>query len=158
MGTVSKAKLARMRNEKMGFVMQDFALIPQMSVEDNIAVPLYIRHCKKKEIKEKTEGIAEKLDIKELLKKKVSQLSGGQCQRVAIARAVIGNPQVILADEPTGALDQANGEKVLDVLREINKNGTTIIITTHDEDVAKKCDRILMIEDGKIEEYLQSSN
>lgn len=150
MSYVSKGRLANLRNEKIGFVMQDFALIPQMSVADNIGVPLYIRHLRNKDIKEQIKRAAAGMGIEELLKKKVSQLSGGQCQRVAIARAVIANPQVILADEPTGALDKANGERVLKLLREINSNGTTVLITTHDKDIARMCDRIITLEDGRI--------
>lgn len=150
MNDISKAEAARMRNEKIGFVLQDFALIPQMTVYDNIAAPLYIRHMKGKKMKELVEKTAEDLGIQDLLKKKVSQLSGGQSQRTAIARAIVGSPELILADEPTGALDHANGETVINVLREINKKGATVIITTHDQDIAEKCDHIMYLEDGKL--------
>lgn len=150
MNKLSQEKLAKIRNKKVGFVLQDFALINNMRVFDNIASPLYINNIKMKNIKKRVEEISEKLEIKELLRKKANQLSGGQSQRVAIARAIINNPELILADEPTGALDSNTSMTVFDLLTTINKLGTTVVIVTHDEELAKKCNRIIRISDGII--------
>jgi len=143
-------ELARLRNEKIGFVLQDFALIPHMSVKDNVFAPIYISGKKPKDIKERYSSIMESLGISELEKKKVSQLSGGQRQRVAIARALINNPDMILADEPTGALDSENATDVVALLEEINAKGTTVVIVTHDESIAKHGKRQVVIKDGEL--------
>ncbi len=143
-------ELAKLRNEKIGFVLQDFALISQMSVKDNVMAPIYISGRKPKDITERYESIMNSLGIKEFERKKVSQLSGGQKQRVAIARALINNPDMILADEPTGALDSENAMEVVTLLEKINEEGTTVIIVTHDMDVAKRGKRIIEISDGQM--------
>jgi len=145
-------ELAKIRNEKIGFVLQDFALISTMSVKDNVMAPIYISNKKPKDLNERYESIMSSLGIKELEKKKVSQLSGGQKQRVAIARALINKPDVILADEPTGALDSENAMEVVALLEKINEEGTTVIIVTHDKDVAKRGKKIIEIVDGSITE------
>ena len=149
---VGSGKLAKIRNDKIGFVLQDFALINQMTVFDNIATPLYINGVSEKKIKAQVLEVASELGINDILNKKANQISGGQCQRVAIARAIINKPEIILADEPTGALDSGTAFEVVDILKKINANGTTVIVVTHDMDVANRCNKIITIKDGKIEE------
>ena len=143
-------ELARLRNQKIGFVLQDFALIPHMSVRDNVFAPIYIGGTKNKNIKEHYSEIMNNLGIADLEKKKVSQLSGGQRQRVAIARALINEPELILADEPTGALDSENALEVVKLLEQINANGTTVIVVTHDETVAEYGKKRIFLRDGEI--------
>lgn len=142
--------VANIRNGKIGFIQQDYALINAFTVFDNIAIPLYIKGIAKKVIKEKVEKVAKQLDIYELLKKRSNQLSGGQCQRVAIARAIVADPDIILADEPTGALDTENTVNVMKILTELNNQGKTVIVATHDMNVAGKCKRTVEMKDGKI--------
>lgn len=146
---LSDVKKAELRNSKVGIVMQDFALIEEYSVLENVTIPLYFKKKSGKKI-EKAMAAIKKIGIDELAKKSVNKLSGGQKQRVAIARAIVNNPSIILADEPTGALDSGTSKEIMEVLRELNNSGKTIIIITHDESVAKKCDRVIWIEDGKI--------
>lgn len=145
-----ESEIARLRNEKIGFVLQDFALISHMSVKDNVMAPIYISGKKPKDLNERYSEIMDNLGIKGLEKKKVSQLSGGQKQRVAIARALINKPEVILADEPTGALDSENAMEVVTMLERINDNGTTVIIVTHDEAIAKRGKIQIVVKDGEI--------
>ena len=152
MDTKKQSAVAKIRKERIGFVLQDFGLIWSMSVFDNIATPLYLAGVKAKERKMLVQEVAEQVGVADLLKKKVRELSGGQCQRVAIARAVVHKPAVIFADEPTGALDQENASQVMNVLHEINEKGTTILMVTHDMDIAKLCKRNILIEDGRIME------
>lgn len=144
---MSNSELSTIRNEKFGFIMQDFALIEDETVKHNIMLPTYFSKNKKKYDCEK---IAKTLGIKKLLDTKVSLLSGGEKQRTAIARALINDPKYIIADEPTGALDSKNAELIMDTIIELNKLGKTIIIVTHDENVAKKCQRIIYISDGNL--------
>lgn len=144
--------VAKIRKEKIGFVLQDFGLIWGMTVFDNIATPLYLSGVRKRERKQRVQEIAGQVGIADLLRKKVRELSGGQCQRVAIARAVVHRPKVIFADEPTGALDRANAAQVMSLLREVNDGGTTILMVTHDMELAKAGNRIVEIVDGKIVE------
>lgn len=149
---LKEKQLSKLRNELFGFVVQFFALIEDLNIEKNISIPLEYskKRYSKKEKKEKIESLAERLKIKEKLKRYPKELSGGQCQRAAIARALINNPDIILADEPTGALDKKTGEEVVNILRELANKEKTIIIVTHDINVAMKCDRVLILEDGKI--------
>jgi len=149
---LNNKKLAAVRNSKIGFVMQNFALIEEETVEDNIYVPVYFSKTKMSVAEKKVKDLAEQLGISKLLNKKVNKLSGGEKQRTAIARALINDPDIILADEPTGALDTENTEIVMDIFRQLNEIGKTIIIITHDVQVAQKCARRLYIEDGKIVE------
>lgn len=144
--------VAKIRKEKIGFVLQDFGLIWGMTVFDNIATPLYLSGVRKRERKQMVQEIAGQVGIADLLKKKVRELSGGQCQRVAIARAVVHKPKVVFADEPTGALDRANAAQVMKLLREVNEKGTTILMVTHDMELAKAGNRMVEIVDGKIME------
>ena len=147
-GHAGSNQKAQLRNEKIGIVIQDFALINDYTVRENIVLPLHFgRHIKGKN--EKATAIMEQIGILDLKNKKASQLSGGQKQRVAIARAMINSPKVLLADEPTGALDEKTSGEIMGVLRELNRQGTTVIIITHDMELARSCDRIVEIRDGK---------
>lgn len=142
------------RRDYIGFVMQHFALIPRYTIFYNIALPLRLRRELKKEIHEKVMHIAKELDIIEQLHKYPNELSGGEAQRAAIARAVIHHPQIILADEPTGALDEATGMKIMGVFKKLHQQGNTIIIVTHDTNIADMCERTIYIRDGRNVENL----
>lgn len=143
-------KRAKIRNEKMGFVLQDFGLIEEESVWYNVAIPLFLGLEPLKNIRKKVHDSLKKIGIEDLENKKVAVLSGGEKQRVAIARAIINEPKYILADEPTGALDSDNVEKIMSILENLHKEGKTILVVTHDNQVAEKCDRTLYIKDGNI--------
>jgi putative ABC transport system ATP-binding protein len=143
-------ELANIRNKKFGFIVQNFALLDDYTVYENIKIPLDYSNTKIKNKKQKIKEILKKLGIEDKLNKYPTELSGGQCQRVSIARALINNPEIILADEPTGALDREMGQQVIDIFKEINKENKTIIIVTHDANIAAQCDRIITIEDGSI--------
>ena len=135
----------------IGIVFQSYALFPTMTVYDNIAFGLKLKKLKKKEIDQKVRDIAGKVDLSgEQLAKAVSQLSGGQQQRVAIARAIATHPSIIMADEPTGALDSKTGRHVLEILHGLHEDGTTIILITHDNGIAATAERIVRLSDGKI--------
>lgn len=150
-GKLNDSRLSQIRNRKMGFVMQDFALVPKLSVYENIAVPLYLsKHVRIREIRDRVERAAQDVGLAGQLAKRANQLSGGQKQRVAIARAVVNSPKIILADEPTGALDAATAGEIMALLKKLNERGITVIIITHDDSVAGSCRRIVRIEDGKI--------
>lgn len=142
--------LSKLRCNKIGFVLQDFALINDESVLKNVCIPLYFDKTKFKDIKNKALSALETVGIVELQHKKVNQLSGGQKQRVALARAIVNEPAIILADEPTGALDTATSNEITELFRSLNSKGTTIIIVTHEMEVASKCGRIITLSDGKI--------
>ncbi|MGL4109844.1 ABC transporter ATP-binding protein [Clostridium sp. LP20] len=142
-------ELSKIRNKKIGFIFQNFNLLYDYNIVDNVAIPLSYSDNKKK-LKEKATNILKEVGLEEHLKKNPKQLSGGQKQRVAIARALVNNPEVILADEPTGALDKKTGTSILDMLLQINAQGKTVIIITHDIEVSKKCNRIIQISDGSI--------
>ena len=146
--TTNIHKLAMFRAENIGLIVQNFALINSMTVYENIALPLkYIGLSKKKMLRE-VHNIAEYLGIEEKLNSYPEELSGGQCQRTAIARALIRKPEILLADEPTGALDYENKELILDILRNLNKENIAIVVVTHDMDVANEADQILKMENG----------
>lgn len=149
---LNEKELAKLRNEYFGFVVQDFALINDYNVFDNIKIPFEYSDKKmsKTEIYNIIYNISKKLNIENKLKQSVKNLSGGEKQRVAIARALINDPQIILADEPTGSLDKNTTEEILNIFKELNQMGKTIIIITHDEKVASISNRILQIEDGII--------
>lgn len=140
---------AKFRNEKLGFIFQSFHLIPDLNVIDNVELPLLYRNTSSKERKRLATEALTAVGLANRKSHFPSQLSGGQKQRVAIARAIVGNPEIILADEPTGNLDSVMGDEVMDILKKLNKeNGTTIIMVTHDERMAKKTDRLMRLYDG----------
>lgn len=149
----SESKCAGIRNSMFGIVMQDFALIENFTVLDNVILPLDFSK-KKNNKKGRAVDVLKLVGIEEQKNKYVSKLSGGQKQRVAIARAMINNPKLILADEPTGALDSSTSEDIMNIFTKLREMGKTIIIITHDTKVADYCDRIIEIQDGRIaEEY-----
>ena len=140
--------IAKIRAKNIGFVKQDFALIDDMTVEDNVMLPLYpIKSPNKRKLA--LEAL-DKMGIKKLAEKQVSQLSGGEKQRTAIARAIVTSPNIILADEPTGALDSKTSREIFDILCNLNQNGRTVIIVTHDQGIASMCKKTVEISDGKI--------
>ncbi len=141
--------IAKFRNEKLGFIFQSFHLIPDLSVIDNVELPLLYRRIGGKERRRLAAEALESVGLKNRMKHFPSQLSGGQKQRVAIARAIVGNPEIILADEPTGNLDSVMGNEVMDILHDLNKNrNTTIVMVTHDETMAQRTDRLVRLYDG----------
>lgn len=142
--------LAYVRNNEFGFIVQYFALIDDYTVYENVRVPLKYSKKSFKNNKDRILNLLEKLDIKSKKDNYPCELSGGQNQRVAIARAIINDPEIILADEPTGALDLKTGMQVIDMLKKLNNDGKTVIIVTHDNNVASRCNRIIKIEDGKV--------
>ena len=143
--------LNKLRNERFGFVFQQFFMNANNTVLENVLLPLKIAKISRKERKKQAEAALKIVDLESKMKNKAVDLSGGQKQRVCIARAVVNNPQIIFADEPTGNLDSATGDKITDLLFELNKKqGVTLIVVTHDEDLAKLCNRIVRISDGKI--------
>ncbi|EOR26459.1 MULTISPECIES: ABC transporter ATP-binding protein [Clostridium] len=146
---LSEKKLAEIRNKKIGFVYQNFNLLYDYNIIDNVTLPLTYSN-NKKTMKKRGIDILRRVGLDSYINKKPSMLSGGQKQRVAIARALINNPDIILADEPTGSLDMASGENVIEILKEINKGGKTVIIVTHDINIAYKCNRIIKVIDGKV--------
>lgn len=149
---IKDRKLAKIRNSFFGFVVQNFALIDDYTVFQNIKIPLDYNKVSSKEKKVRIDEILNKMNIIDKKDKLPNQLSGGQNQRVAIARALVNNPQVILADEPTGALDKKTSQDIMNLFLELNKERQTIIIITHDEKIAKQCKRVITIEDGMIKE------
>jgi len=142
-------EMAEFRNKTLGFVFQSFHLINSLNVLDNVELPLLYRKSSEKSRREKAKYVLEKVGLSHRMKHFPSQLSGGQCQRVAIARAIIGNPQIILADEPTGNLDSKMGSEIMDLLFELNNEGTTIVMVTHDEHIAKTTKHIIRFFDGR---------
>ena len=149
-GKLGNAEKARLRNEALGFVLQDFALISSQTVLYNVMLPLLYSKMPYSKIKPKALDALEKVGLKDQAPKKVNQLSGGQKQRVAIARALVNDPSIVLADEPTGQLDSANGMQIMELLKEINSRGKTVIVVTHDMNVAAMSPRILHMKDGRI--------
>ena len=145
----SDKKLANFRNQKLGFIFQSYHLINDLQVLDNVELPLLYRTSSAKERKQLATEALEKVGLSNRLKHFPTQLSGGQRQRVAIARAIVGKPQIILADEPTGNLDSAMGNEIMEILMNLNKNeGTTIVMVTHDESMAHKTHRLVRLFDG----------
>ena len=149
-GAMKDSALSRLRNETIGFVMQDFALISEKTVLFNTMLPLFFDKTPWSQMKAQGLAALERVGIQELAKKRVNQLSGGQKQRVAIARAIVKDPLLLLADEPTGSLDSETGKSIMEILTALNGQGTTIVLVTHDEDVAACCKRKIFLSDGKV--------
>lgn len=147
---LSERSLAKVRNEKIGMVMQDFALIDDFSAIQNVMLPLDFSKKKIKNKKEKCLEALKSVNMENFAHNQANKLSGGQKQRVAIARGIVNNPEFILADEPTGALDSKTSAEIMELFKKLNYDGKTIVIVTHDLNIAKQCERIIRIEDGKI--------
>ncbi|WP_151735299.1 ABC transporter ATP-binding protein ['Paenibacillus yunnanensis' Narsing Rao et al. 2020] len=149
---LSDNKLAQIRNEKIGFIFQNFNLLPKLSAIENVELPLIYRGLTHKERREAARNSLIRVGLEERMDHRPSELSGGQQQRVAIARALAGTPPILLADEPTGALDTKTGQEVLQMIRELNQQGHTIILITHDLEIAQQAKRIIRIQDGNLVE------
>jgi len=143
--------LAEIRNKEIGFVFQTFNLLPRMNDLENVALPLIYTGIPKKERLERAEKALTSVGLKDRMHHRPNELSGGQRQRVAIARALVNNPSILLADEPTGNLDSKSSSEILDLFDEIHKNGNTIVMVTHEEDVARRAKRIVRMIDGMID-------
>ncbi len=144
-------ELAKIRNEEIGFVFQQFNLLPRLTAWENVAVPLIYAGIAKKERHERAHEMLEKVGLADRAHHKPNELSGGQCQRVAIARALINNPALILADEPTGNLDSKTSVEIMDLFETIQSSGNTVVVVTHEEDIAAHAHRIIRIKDGVVE-------
>lgn len=142
--------LADIRNESIGFVFQTFHLLPRLTALQNVELPMIYNKVKKKERRQRAYEALEKVGLKDRISYKPPKLSGGQKQRVAIARALVNQPRFILADEPTGALDTKSSEQILSLFSQLHQEGTSIIMITHDPDVARKADRTVFIRDGEL--------
>ncbi|MGA0212806.1 MAG: ABC transporter ATP-binding protein [Flavobacteriaceae bacterium] len=147
---LNETKAAKYRNQFLGFVFQSFNLINYKSALENVSLPLYYQGINRKERQEIAMDYLEKVGLKEWSTHLPSELSGGQKQRVAIARALASKPKVLLADEPTGALDSTTSYEVMDLIQKINQEGKTILVVTHEEDIARMCKRIVRLKDGVI--------
>ncbi len=151
--TLQSHQLAELRNRHIGFIFQSFFLLPRLSALQNVSLPLIYREDNPEMMKKKALSVLEKVGLSHLTHHRPNELSGGQQQRVAIARALVGNPKIILADEPTGALDSTTSDEVLDLLCQINRDEkTTMLIVTHDQHVADRCQRIIKLKDGVLVE------
>ena len=144
-------ELAKIRNQEIGFVFQQFNLMPRLTAWENVAVPLIYAGINSKERKERAHVLLEQVGLAERAHHKPNELSGGQCQRVAIARALINNPSIILADEPTGNLDSKTSVEIMDLFGKIQAAGNTVVLVTHEEDIAEHAHRIVRIKDGVVE-------
>src|SRR5699024_8750819 len=148
---LKKNKLAKFRRQELGFVFQDFNLLHTLTVEENIVLPLTLDRKRVEEMKEKADNIAQTLGIEEIMDKRTYEISGGQAQRTAVARAMIHDPQLVLADEPTGNLDSKASKDVMELLVMMNRRQkTTMMLVTHDAQAASYCDRVIFIRDGKL--------
>jgi putative ABC transport system ATP-binding protein len=148
--TLTDDELAAVRNKKIGFVFQTFNLLPRFSALKNVEIPLIYSGVPSRLRHEQALPLLERVGLADRVQHKPSELSGGQQQRVAIARALVNNPPLLLADEPTGNLDSRSGEDILNILMDLNQQGVTIVIVTHDKDIATRCKRIIALKDGRI--------
>lgn len=155
--SMTEKKKAALRNRLIGFVMQDYGLIPSLSAIKNVELPLLIAGSGAKEAREKALQALRMVSLEDKCKEKAGKLSGGQQQRVAIARSLVSHAKLILADEPTGALDSENSQIIMDILGELNKKGTTVIVATHDPIVAARCRRIVRLLDGSVKDEIRQT-
>ena len=149
-GDLDEEQLAGIRNEEIGFVFQKFQLLPRSSALENVALPLKYASVKQSERLIRAEEVLDKVGLTNRLTHKPTELSGGEQQRVAIARALVNSPSILFADEPTGNLDSKTGDQVLEIFKDLNKRGQTIVVITHEREVAKQSQRIITIKDGEI--------
>ena len=149
-GNMSGNEQAKVRNEMLGFIFQQYNLLPKLNLLENVEVPLIYAGVPRAERRRRAAAALEQVGLGDKLKNKPSQLSGGQQQRVSIARALAGNPAVILADEPTGALDSHTGREVLGMLQQLHRQGNTVVLITHDNSIAVQAQRIIRLEDGHV--------
>ena len=149
-GSMSKNELAEIRNELLGFIFQQYNLLPKLTLMENVELPLIYAGLSRKEQQARAQKALQQVGLGEKLCNKPSQLSGGQQQRASIARALAGDPAVILADEPTGALDSHTGREVLGILQKLHRQGNTVVLITHDNSIAVQAERIIRLEDGHI--------
>ena len=147
---MTEKQLAHVRNRELGFIFQQYNLIPKLTILENVELPLLYKGVSPSERREMAIEALGRVGLAERIKKYPSQLSGGQQQRVSIARALAGKPPVILADEPTGALDSKTGHEILEFIQKLHEEGTTIVLITHDNSIAAQCPRVIRISDGKI--------
>jgi len=150
--TYTENELAKVRNQKIGFVFQQFNLIPKLTAEENVELPLIYQKVKKAERQVRVQKALERVGLAARAKHLPTELSGGQQQRVAVARALVTNPSLILADEPTGALDSKTTKEIMDLFHDLHEQGNTIVLITHDNDIAKQAARVIHILDGQISE------
>jgi putative ABC transport system ATP-binding protein len=148
---LDESDLAQIRGKKIGFVFQSFNLIPTLSAMENVMLPMLFQDVEKEEREERARQLLEKVHLSHRLNHLPNELSGGERQRVAIARALANDPEIILADEPTGNLDSRTGAEILEMFSQLNKEGKTIIFITHDNELAKRAERVVRIKDGEIE-------
>lgn len=147
-------ELSTIRNKKIGFVFQNFNLIKNLSVKENIALPMQYQRVSKRQCQERVLELLKRVDLTSKIDKYPTELSGGQQQRVSIIRALVNNPDIIIADEPTGALDSNTSKEIMNIFKELNQEGITVIIITHDINVAKEAKRIVKIFDGELKEEI----
>ncbi len=143
-------ELAKLRREKIGFVFQQFNLIPRLTALENVELPMWFAGLSKKKRRERAIELLKLVGLEKRIHHKPAELSGGERQRVSIARALANNPEIILADEPTGNLDTKTGKEIIEILKDLNKQGKTIVLVTHDETFAKEAERIIKIRDGRL--------
>ena len=149
-GQMDRDELAEIRNELLGFIFQQYNLLPKLTLQENVELPLAYAGVSKSERHRRAKAVLERVGLGDKLKNRPNQLSGGQQQRVSIARALVGKPAVILADEPTGALDSRTGREVLALLQELHREGNTVVLITHDNAIAVQAQRIIRLEDGRV--------
>jgi putative ABC transport system ATP-binding protein len=149
--SMSDAELSTVRNDEIGFVFQTFNLLGRLTAQENVALPLVYSGISQKERMEKAAATLEKVGLKDRMLHKPNELSGGQRQRVAVARALINNPSLLLADEPTGNLDTKTSHEIMDLFQEIHELGNTIVLVTHEEDIAQNAKRIIRLRDGRVD-------